>query len=158
MTLIFGRTSTGIMVPVLVDSDGVILSGSFAWSGTAWQKQPFIEGYNGIVRQLISDTNLPTGSPTKNFPSVPNNYVYVYESVSVYIISTSVTFVDLAIVNTGTQYNVWEIPAPASGHLYNFGVHLTLNAGENLRIIIYNATAGDDVGAFAVGRYFLTNQ
>jgi hypothetical protein len=152
MPLIFGRTSSGLMVPVLVDASGRIGVESLGYISGAWQKNPLAFGLSAAVYRTWSSTTLAAGDNTLNDSAVPAGEVWVITNMAARYVGTFATVhLRLVIVNGGVGYVQFEIDPPHNDHIEGQQGWWVLFPGDNLRLFITGATLNDDAFAYATG-------
>lgn len=159
MPLIFGVTSAGVMVPIRVDTNGLIETVNTGWFSGAWQKNPLLMGYSGSVRRVITNTALPAGASVQADSAVPAGEVWDIENIVVTYIGT-VAGVTLTIgIRSGAGfYPLFEATGLTSGVYVDRQGRWTLGSGDNLEVSVTGATLNDDLLLRAVGYRFDTDQ
>lgn len=174
MSLVHGVDASLILRPLLVDATGRSLVTATLTAGTelvgdvqarelgyfngAWQKQALGLGYYGVVRVAVDSGALPAGNSAYDSGQVPANTVWTVENLAVRYTGT-IAGVTLSVgVLVGVSLYVidqWTITA--SGLFYGYPCSLELAPGEQLRLTVTGATAGDVASLRVVGRTMLTN-
>src|SRR5512139_2034280 len=135
MPLVFGRTASGLMVPVLVSATGELVVDSLpagsaligdvqarnlGWVSATWQKDPMRFGYSGQVVEAVVDNNLDAGDNTVLSTSVPAGEVHVITNIGITYAGT-VAGVALAVLMnlSGVASRLFGQAPPVSVQLYD---------------------------------------
>jgi hypothetical protein len=145
MPLIFGQTSLGKMLAVLVDTAGQILTVSQGWIGGAWQKNPLTIGYSNTVERSISNASLAAGANTIDDSVVPAGEVWVITNLVIsYTGTVAGVVIQASRMSGGGSYIIYERRTLTSAQWYEYSGTIILKPGDNLRWICSGATLNDD--------------
>lgn len=152
MPLIFGKTSTGLMVPVRVDANGLLSIESLGQVGGAWQKNPLAFGYSGVVKRVASNVALAAGTNVLDDSAVPAGEIWVITNIATRYVGTVATVVIRVEIYDGASgyvlYDAGNLTSSLSVDRQGWWV---LPSGYNLRATVFNATLNDDAYLLATG-------
>ena len=120
------------------------LAGLCGHTGTAWQKQGILWGYNDTVSEEVENTNLAAGYNQLLGTLVPSGEVWVITGASIRYTGTSPTSIVLAAF-IGAVGIVYVVQAtPTSGLWYPCVITAILKGDDQMRAEVFGATATDD--------------
>lgn len=175
MPMVFGVTSTGLMVPILVDTVGKLQVSVFSalpagtnrigavgtegWISSAWQKNPLRFGFSGLVSRLISSTTLAAGTNNLDDSAVPAGEFWVITNIAVdYVGTVANVGVRARIVDGVNSPYLFEYNPTVSDHLGDRQGFWIVPSGANLRLTVIGATLNDDAYLWANGFRVDTDQ
>ncbi len=126
---------------------GHVLGGApenMGWISGAWQKNPLLLGYSGVVGENVEDFNLLGGNPAVDSTAVPVGEIHVITHIAIRYDGTIPTEIFAQLVQAGTAITLFQQIAPVSGLYYDRQGHYFLAPGDFLRMLIIGATAGND--------------
>jgi len=129
----------------VLDSEGAekMRSQLYGWISGAWQKQPMLLGYSGIVSEEVKDTNLDAGSNYLEGATVPAGEIWVITLGAMMYSGTSPTRIMLFTRVSGLDVPSINHASPASGDWYMSTFYTVLAEGDRMRARVIDATAGD---------------
>lgn len=113
--------------------------------------QPLIPGIGGFIADQIIDTALLVGLQTKDLPVVSANYINVYKHLAMRYVGTAPARLSFSMIIGGVEYEIFAQTPPVTNVLYDRQGEWALAEGDNLRVTIANATAGNDIYIYATG-------
>jgi len=145
MPLIFGETASGILVPLLLESDGSLPAISKGWIGAAWQKNPLLLGYSGDKSELKQIADASAGTNTLSSGTVPAGETWVVEAISARDLDNAITSMLRNInVNGVVVTLVEQITVAAAARVFWSGA-VTLSYGDYVRAAFYGCTLNDNL-------------
>lgn len=134
------------------------LVGAHSRYGSAWVKQPLIEGVTDVFRVLASNTDLAAGISVLTGVQVPANFVYVAESFGIrYVGTITGVSVQVEVYDGANAYPYYTFYPAVSGNLYHQICSITAKAGETYQVRVIGATLHDDLYFYLVGRTIASN-
>jgi len=145
MPLIFGETASGILVPLLLESDGSLPAISKGWIGAAWQKNPLALGYSGDKTQEVAVADATAGTNSLTGAAVPAGELWVVEAISSRDTTSVPTSVLLTVfVNSVTLILTSQLTV-AAGEFVNWSGAVTLSEGDKVIAVLYGCTLNDNI-------------
>jgi hypothetical protein len=150
--------ASGNLVAVILADQNVQARG-YGWINAAWQKQPMPIGFSAVLSKDTYNPNLVAGQNFLVLPTVPAGEVWVYTNIIFYYIGTVAT-VQLVAQNVDGVNNpyLFGVGPPVSAQIYDRQGQWFLGPGSYIRLIVNNATAGDDAEIGATGFAFDIDQ
>lgn len=127
------------------------LVGGHGWIGGAWQKNPLLLGYSGVVNVAWNSTTLPAGTSNVDAAVVPDGEIWMITTLTGLILSATITAFYIGKVVSGGFYPVQYQATPGNNINYPLVSSLILAPGENLRGRVLGATLNDDLYCSALG-------
>jgi hypothetical protein len=131
---------------VHVDNTSLICSIYTLYAG-ALRRNPFIFGFSDDAGESITDTNLSGGTNTLDGGTVPAGELWVVRQWQARYVGTPPTLMALQANGTLANIAIAMLYAPTASKWFLGDAFLVLKPGDNMRVIIYGATAGDDAYA-----------
>lgn len=141
----YGLNGANSPTKLLIDADGRLTvtreSYQHGYISGAWQKQPIQQGYSAVIRGNYVNSDLAAGTNTISGATVPAGEIWIVEAVSAYYNGTVATVTLRMYVNSSSvDYTLVTITTVVSGIWYPVVGSWSLAPGENLALIIANAT------------------
>ena len=95
------------------------------------------------TEETADDTNLPGGAFSINGTTVPANELWHITHIAYQYIGTVPTYIQIMAIVNSNGVLVAENRAITTVHWYTLKVDIWLNAGDNVRMSMYNTTATD---------------
>jgi len=151
MGLIHGADSTGKAMPLLVDASGRPLVLSHGWVGGAWQKNPLLLGYSGIVKCVWDNLTLAAGDNTIDGPIVPAGEIWVITAVIAQYVGAVATELIMRVNSSGSGIAVLDVAPPTTLINYNNTGTWILAPGDFLQGFVRAAALNDDFRGRGLG-------
>lgn len=148
MPLIFGETASGLMVPVLLESDGTFPLANPAWIGAAWQKNPLLLGYSGDKTEQVVDTSASAGTNALNGAVVPAGEIWIVEAIAAKDEDNAPTSVVLGVEVNALVVVLAQALTIAAAEYLTWSGAVTLSAGDKVRAWLYGVTLNDDISFY----------
>ena len=145
MPLIFGVTSGGVLVPVLVESDGSLPIAQKGWIGAAWRKNPLLLGYSGDKSEEISDLSASAGTNILTSTSVPAGELWVVEVISGRNKNSAPSQALLQVVVNSVVVILADKETIAANEYITWSGTITLSQGDTIRAVFFGCTLNDDI-------------
>lgn len=163
MPIIIGATSGGVLIPVQVDANGVVIvdqvsalptgsnligkiqANNYGLVGGAAQKDPLRLGYSGDKTEKISDTNADAGTNYLNGATVPAGEIWVLEMACGYNLTKTGVRVDVYAYINSIEIYLLSAFLSANGEIPIWTGALTLSEGDRVYGQFFSCDAGDDI-------------
>lgn len=168
MALIFGRTSTGLLVPVLVDASGYLYINTLStittlpaislaanqniqarnhgYIATVWQKDPMQDGYSDIHAQRVSNLNAGVGTNILNSTTVPSGEFWRIEAISAFNNDNNPTAISIGYSPDGSNSVVLtRVATPGAGIAVCWSGIIHLKPTGYIQAVFTGCIAGDDL-------------
>lgn len=107
---------------------------------------------SGVYRELIASASLAAGLNILNGVNIAVGYYCMATLLSVYYSGTTTTVkVRFSLYDGAVYYHIDLWQPVRTQQVRGISVNILLNAGEQFRVTIYNATAGDTFEATILG-------
>ena len=167
MPLIFGKTSGGVLVPVLVDSDGdisvnavvsalpalatgtnvigKIQANSYGLVGGAFQKDPIRLGYSDVKTEQVVDLTASAGTNTLFGSTVPAGEIWVLEAVCAYDLDNAIDRITIWGYDGGISFVLEDQATVGAGQRVFWTGALTLSEDGKVFTTLTGVTLNDDI-------------
>ncbi len=145
MPLIFGETASGLMVPVLLESDGTLPITGHGYIGAAWQKNPLLLGYSGDKSEEPYTLSATAGDNTLTGGGVPGGEIWIVEAISALDLTNNPSRVILFVSVNGVNVVLTDISTVVAGQFIVWSGAITLSQGDTVKATIYGCTLNDDI-------------
>lgn len=120
--------------------------------GGAWQKQPLIFGYSGVVTERESDSDAAAGLNTFTTTAVPSGEIHVINTMSAINYTSITTALHIDMNHDGSYFSFYRAPNLAAATMALVNGPIVLDAGDYLRCRFYGVTLHDSI-AFDITGY-----
>jgi len=118
----------------------------------AWQKQPLIFGYGGVIAERESDASAPAGLNTFTTTPVPAGEIHIINTLSAINYNSITTNLHIDMNHDGAFYGFYREPDVAAATMALVNGPIVLDAGDYIRCRFYGVTLNDSL-AFDITGY-----
>jgi hypothetical protein len=120
-------------------------AGSEGWVSSAWKKNPILIGYSDSQATRYLNTALAAGTNTIDLAVISAGEIQEITNMAVnYLGTVAGVTVEVKLRRATINYSIHEWITFVSGVTQSWQGKFILKPSDNIRIIITNATAGDD--------------
>lgn len=117
----------------------------------AWQKQPLIFGYSGVIAERVIDDNVSAGTDFVETTAVPGGEIHVITHAIALVASATCNLLAAYINHDGATQELFGQSNPVSSQVYDRQGFWVLDAGDTFKAYGFNLTAGDDLVVAVAG-------
>lgn len=132
--------------------------GPHGWIDGAWQRNPLLFGYSGVLYKTTANTSLSLGENSVDTSACASYEFWVITNISVMYRGTSPDYMEVRIVFNSTNMKLYQIANPTSELFYDKQGWWVLGPSDYLRVYTDDATANDDMYIFVTGFRVSSNQ
>lgn len=147
---------SGVMRTMQVDDDDALLVASnapssfpvglYSYYNSAWVHQSPILGYNGVVSDVVLDTNASAGTNTLSGNAVPSDTIWQIEAINLFDANHAITGSRIVLAGSGgVNIILGEYGALAAASSEIWLGRITMSPGEYIFVYFYGCTSGDDL-------------
>jgi len=111
----------------------------------AWQKQPLIWGYGGVVAEKESLSDAPAGTNTFTTTPVPDGEIHVINTMAAVDYSNGVASIFMDMFHNATYFVLYREATIGAGVVALVNGPIVLDAGDWLRCRFYGVTLNDAI-------------
>jgi len=137
--------SQDINVEIEQTNPANLTPGLMGWINGAWQKNPLLWGYSGVVAETLSDTNLAAGGKALNGTRVPTGEIWIILNAAIWYLGTAPSRLSIHVGDVYGFFTILQENSPVSSYRYIYNGMIVLSPGEYLQGTVEGATAGDDL-------------
>jgi len=119
--------------------------GLWGFDGNVWRKLQLLFGFGGIVEEALADTNLDAGTNYLNGAAVPAGEIWVVQNITVRYLGTAPSQMLVIVNGLASGLSLLNVANPSQDFWYTWQGSCILQEGDYVRLIVYGATAGDEV-------------
>lgn len=116
-----------------------------------WRNAPSPFGPTAPLGISWSNTNLSAGTNIVQSQTVPASTLWVITNVVFFYVGTVPTAVQVAAYISGATISIWQQQGPNTTIYYDKQMQVVLASGDAIQLVVYGATAGDNLYGRAVG-------
>jgi hypothetical protein len=139
------------MPQVGANNEPLLERAGYVWNGENWVKQPPIYGYTDTYVAYVFNTNLSGGITFLDLPAIPAGNVAVVTAITFRYDGTVPGEVQVVLRVDGGDYIIESNYAVVSARYITVRGNFYLGPGDNVRLTLASATAGDDAYLYATG-------
>lgn len=145
-------TAADLKATVNLATDQNVQARLHAYINSAWQKAPFCFGVSSIKTENVLNTSLLAGTNTLSTTAVTAGQIQVVTNIAFYYSGTVATVVmGVYMKHDAVTYALYGQAPPVSNQIYDRQGQWVMDAGDQMQLIIFNATAGDDANLVITG-------
>jgi hypothetical protein len=150
-------TAADLKATVSLADDQNVQARAYGYFNAAWQRQPLLIGYGGVVNEQVVNLSSPAGTTILDGTVVPANRVYVIEGAAGLDVNTATTAIELGVISGGVYTPFTRGVGVAANNWHTWNGRLTLAPGDNLRCVLVGTVLNDDTYLRYHGYFFNTN-
>lgn len=125
--------------------------GLWGWDGSVWRKLGLVWNYEDTLAVAASNLSAAAGQNVLDTAAFGAGFVYVVQAIVGIDITSAPSQIRLLVVSDGNFVPLKQVATPGVDTPVEWTGHITLKAGDKVRVRFQGCTLNDDLWVYVLG-------